>query len=250
MWHAGPYGAISVAGSGGPRSPPRPTRSGCCRPTRHGRAACLAALGFTTKSWLGALVSNAGGVLVDHGWVRVLASGHDRLPDIVTQFDTEARVLTVGYDVMGGQFAWLQTEPDARPTMHYFSPDELRWVDLEQGYAEWLHMMLDGSATRFYDTLRWPGWQTDVAALALDQGFNVWPPPFTMEGKDLSTVSRRVTPLAELISSTKTPPGNSGQRRTKAQTDRPHACPRFHHGGYSHPLLPPVARNRPQRLVR
>jgi hypothetical protein len=163
-------------------------------------AACLTALGLTTTSWFGALVAKAGGVLIDHGWVRVLGSGHDGLPDVVSQADAEARVLTVGYDVLGGQIAWLPTEPDGGSTVHYFGPDELGWLDLEQGYAEWLHAMLHGSATSFYDTVRWPGWQTDVAAIALDQGFSVWPPPFTVEGKDLSTVSRRAVPLAELVS--------------------------------------------------
>ena len=47
-------------------------------------------------------------MLVDYGWVRVLGCGYDRLPDVVTQADAEAGVLTVGYDVMGGQFVWLQ----------------------------------------------------------------------------------------------------------------------------------------------
>ncbi|WP_323373404.1 DUF2625 family protein [Plantactinospora alkalitolerans] len=50
--------------------------------------------------------------------------------------------------------------------MHYFAPDELDWQDLEQGYADWLHAMLAGSMTRFYDTLRWPGWKAKVAALS------------------------------------------------------------------------------------
>jgi hypothetical protein len=68
---------------------------------------------------------------VDYGWVRVLGCGYDRLPDVVTQADAEAGVLTVGYDVMGGQFVWLQAEPDAKPTVHYFGPDDLGWLDLE-----------------------------------------------------------------------------------------------------------------------
>jgi hypothetical protein len=162
-------------------------------------AACGAALGVSTRSWLGAVVAGAGGLLVDHGWIRVLGSGHDRLPDVVTESDAEAGLLTVGYDVMGGRFAWLQPGPGAPPTVHYFGPDDLGWVDLEQGYADWLNAILAGSATRFYETLRWPGWEADVAALGLDQGFSVWPPPFTVEGKDQSTVHRQAVPLAELV---------------------------------------------------
>ncbi|WP_239096962.1 DUF2625 family protein [Asanoa ferruginea] len=157
---------------------------------------CSAALGITTRSWLGAVVANAGGLLVDHGWVRVLGCGYDRLPDVVTA----AGVLTVGYDVMGGQFAWLQADPNARPTVHYFGPDDLGWLDLEQGYAEWLNAILGGSLTRFYETLRWPGWEAETEGLNLDEGFSVWPPPFTKEGKDVSAASRRPIPMAELVS--------------------------------------------------
>ncbi|GIJ23919.1 hypothetical protein Vlu01_45430 [Micromonospora lutea] len=161
---------------------------------------CSEALGISTRSWLGAVVANTGGLLVDHGWVRVLGCGHDRLPDIVTQADTEAGVLTVGFDVLGGQFVWIQVEPGTKPTVHYFGPDDLGWQDLEQGYAEWLNAILRGSLNRFYETLRWPGWQTDVGALGIDQGFSVWPPPFTKEGSDLSAVSRKAIPMAQLVS--------------------------------------------------
>ena len=163
-------------------------------------AASSAALGLSTRSWLGAVVANASGLLIDHGWLRVLGCGHHRLPGIIAEADTQAGVLTVGYDVLGGQFAWLRPGPDAKPTVHYFGPDDLSWLDLEQGYAEWLNAMLRGSLTAFYDTLRWPGWQDEVAALSLDQGISAWPPPFTAEGKDLSAVSRKAIPLAELVS--------------------------------------------------
>lgn len=54
--------------------------------------------------------------------------------------------------------------------MHYLGPDELARPDPDQGYADWLHAALAGAPTRFYDTLRWPCWQADVAALGLDQG--------------------------------------------------------------------------------
>lgn len=161
---------------------------------------CLAALGITNRSWLGAVVANTGGLLVDHGWLRVLGGGHDGLPDVVTEADPTANLVVVGYDVMGGQFAWLPAQPSGKPTIHYFGPDDLAWQDMEQGYADWLYAVLAGSLTRFYDTLRWPGWEAEVGALAIDQGISAWPPPWAEEGSDLSTVSRKAVPLAELVS--------------------------------------------------
>ncbi|GAA4607742.1 hypothetical protein BJY16_006485 [Actinoplanes octamycinicus] len=169
-------------------------------PAAPGRAdSVLTDLGVSTRSWLGAVVANAGGLLVDHGWVRVLGSGHDPLPDVVAETNTNG-MLTVGHDVAGGLYTWAPSSPGAKPTVHYFAPDDLAWLDLEVGYAEWLNAILRGSLTSFYDTLRWPGWETDTAALTLDQGFSLWPPPFTAEGKDHNTVSRKPIPVAELVS--------------------------------------------------
>ncbi|MEV7231337.1 MULTISPECIES: DUF2625 family protein [Polymorphospora] len=161
---------------------------------------CLTALGMSTRSWLGAVVAHSGGLLVDHGWLRVLGSGSGRLPDVVTEANPAVGVLVVGHDVLGGQFAWLQPEPGVPPTVHYFGPDDLGWQDLEQGYADWLHAVLSGSLTAFYETLRWPGWQAEVSDLLLDQGIHTWPPPCTVEGKDLGVVSRNAIPMTELVS--------------------------------------------------
>ncbi|GHJ54766.1 hypothetical protein Nm8I071_40730 [Nonomuraea sp. TT08I-71] len=162
--------------------------------------ACLAALEITTRSWLGAVVANSGGLVVDHGWLRVLGGGHDGLPDVAAEMVPEAGRLVVAFDVMGGQFAWLQAEPGARPTVHYFGPEDLAWQDLELGYGDWLEAMLAGAMTKFYEGLRWPGWEAEVASVALDQGISALPPPWTREGKDLSAVSRKPIRLAELVS--------------------------------------------------
>lgn len=164
-------------------------------------AACLAALGVTTRSWLGAVVANSGGLLIDHGWLRVLGGGHDGLPDAaVAEMVPGPGGLVVALDVMGGQFAWSQAEPGVRPTVHYFGPEDLAWQDLELGYGDWLEAMLVGAVTRFYEGLRWPGWEAEVAGVTLDQGISALPPPWTREGKDLSAVSRKPIRLAELVS--------------------------------------------------
>ncbi|WFE54747.1 DUF2625 family protein [Micromonospora sp. WMMD1155] len=163
-------------------------------------AACLAALEITTRSWLGAVVANSGGLVIDHGWLRVLGGGHDGLPDVAAEIVPGAGRLVVAFDVMGGQFAWLQAEPAARPTVHYFGPEDLAWQNLELGYGDWLEAMLTGALTGFYEGLRWPGWEAEVANVALDQGISALPTPWTREGKDLSAVSRKLIPLAELVS--------------------------------------------------
>ena len=160
---------------------------------------CLTALGMTTKSWLGALVANSGGLVADHGWLRILGSGHTGLPDVASAAQIAQKRLVVGFDVMGGQYAWFQPEPADKPTVHYFGPDTLDWQNLGQGYADWLYAVLAGSLTGFYETLRWPGWEQEVALLTLDQGISVWPPPWSAEGNDVGAASRKAIPLAQLV---------------------------------------------------
>ncbi|MBV1850144.1 DUF2625 family protein [Catellatospora tritici] len=161
---------------------------------------CLAGLEISARSWLGAVTLHSGGLLVDHGWLRVLGGGTDTLPDVLAEADPSHGGLVIAYDVLGGTFLWAPAEPGARPTVHYFAPDALRWEDLEVGYAEWLNAMLSGALTGFYENLRWPGWTDEVAATRPDQGINMFPPLWTKEGKDLSAASRRAIPLPELIS--------------------------------------------------
>ena len=44
------------------------------------REVALHAIQVTTRSTMGAIVYETGGLLIDHGWLRILGSGHDRLP--------------------------------------------------------------------------------------------------------------------------------------------------------------------------
>ncbi|MEV6832580.1 DUF2625 family protein [Amycolatopsis sp. NPDC051102] len=160
---------------------------------------CLRELRITTTSWLGAVVGHTGGLLIDHGWLRVLGSGAEALPGILDRAEPASGILPVAYDVLGGKYVWA-VNATGRPTIHYFGPDVLEWQDLEQGYAGWLHAVLAGSLGRFYETLRWPGWESEAGAVAADQGIHTFPPPWSKEGKDLSAVARTIVALPELVS--------------------------------------------------
>lgn len=59
--------------------------------------------------------------------------------------------------------------------------------------------MLGGATTAFYESLRWPGWESEVAVLRPDQGLSLYPFPFTQEGKDVSACARQAVPFTELI---------------------------------------------------
>jgi hypothetical protein len=161
---------------------------------------CLTRLEISDRSWLGAVTLNSGGLTVDHGWLRVLGSGTDQLVDVVSASKPGQGLILVAYDVLGGYFNWGVSQPGARPTIHYFAPDSLQYEDLGRGYAEWLDAMLSGAMTQFYSALRWTGWEAEVAATALDRGIHAFPPPSTVEGKDLNKVSRKDVPIKKLLS--------------------------------------------------
>lgn len=169
--------------------------------------ATLHRLQVTAGSALGALALNCGGLLVDHGWLRILAGGAEGLPDLATENGlgepspegAPPPSLTIAFDALGGVFAvdggGLAIAPG---DVCYFGPDTLRWIGLGLGHGAFVMAMLGGAAAQFYEDLRWPGWEREVAALRPDQGLALYPPPFTVEGKDLSAVSRRAVPLGEL----------------------------------------------------
>lgn len=161
----------------------------------------LLRLQVTTRSWLGAVVHRSGGLVLDHGWLRVLGSGNNEhhLASLGEINHNAAGGLIVAQDVLGGQFAWTP-DPDGKPTIWYLAPDTLRWENCDRGYGDWLAGMISGGTTAFYADLRWPGWVDEVKACRLDQAINLWPPPWTSEGKDISAASRRAVPMSEAMS--------------------------------------------------
>jgi hypothetical protein len=155
----------------------------------------------TTRSWLGAVVHRSGGLVIDHGWLRVLGSGSNEhhLASLGEINEAIAGGLLVAQDVLGGQFAWM-SDAGGKPTIWYLAPDTLSWEDCEMGYGAWLAAMLGGGTTAFYRNVRWPEWVREVEACRLDQAIDVLPPLWTREGKDISAASRRPVPMSEAMS--------------------------------------------------
>jgi len=138
----------------------------------------------TTRSPMGAIVYETGGILIDRGWLRVLGSGHERLIRTLPGWN-EGRAngfYLVADDAVGGFFAINGGELGPDPnSLHYFAPDTLSWEPTEMGYSAFFQWACSGSLDRFYDDIRWPGWENDVAKLHGDRCFWFSPPLFTEE---------------------------------------------------------------------
>lgn len=177
--------------------------------------ACLLQLQVSAASFLGALVLHSGGLLLDHGWLRVYGGGCRHLPGLAAVnhfpagFDPAWRPLdglVIGHDALGGVFALNGHDPAAagRPgapgQVVYFAPDSLGWEPLEIGYATWVTWLLSGRLDQFYDGLRWPGWQTESAGLGPGQGIVVYPFLWSEEARaNLAATTRHPVSLRELL---------------------------------------------------
>ena len=170
------------------------------------RGAELLRVQVTTRSPMGAVVYETGGVLVDHGWLRILGSGHPRLPRGLGRWNEEqvgpldrTGYLLVADDAVGGIFALNGGAlPGAPGSVHYFDPRSNTAIDLERSYSEFLVWAFEGDLATFYGDLRWDGWEEEVGGLAGDCAFSFYP-FLCAEGPPLPKRFRSTIPIAESL---------------------------------------------------
>ena len=163
----------------------------------------------TTRSPMGAVIWETGGILVDHGWLRILGSGCAQLDRSLPEWNQGRNGAEVGKpppflliadDVVGGFFAINGGGLDSTNLgkVFYFAPDSLRWENLKLTYSDFLLFCFSGDLGKFYKTERWEGWQQEIKSLKGTQAISCYPPMWTKEGKDLNKVSRKPVPVSEV----------------------------------------------------
>ncbi|NLR78274.1 DUF2625 domain-containing protein [Chitinophaga eiseniae] len=164
----------------------------------------------TTRSPMGAIIYETGGLLVDHGWIRVLGSGHAKLDRTLpgwnegksfTQSGGQPGFLLIADDVIGGFFAinnGALAPQEGIGSVFYFAPDTLEWENMEISYSDFISFCCTGDIAGFYEAFRWHGWENDVAKINGAQAFSSYPALFTKEGKDINAISRKAVPIEEL----------------------------------------------------
>lgn len=159
----------------------------------------LHAVQITSTSPLGAIALSTGGLLVDHGWIRLLGAGHPRIAgSLATWNPNPPGAVFVGYDVLGGFFAInLGAMPLPIGRMMYFAPDKLAWEDLKGEYWQVLQWAFTGDIEAFYAGLRWDGWRVDVERLGGEDAF-AFQPPLDVPGMPIAQRQRRVVAVGKL----------------------------------------------------
>jgi hypothetical protein len=139
----------------------------------------------STSSPMGALVYETGGVLVDHGWLRVLGSGHRLLARSLPCWNEGGAdgFYLIADDAAGGFFALNGGAfSEAVGWVHYWPPDSLEWEATDFSYSAFLQWCLSGALDSFYGHLRCSTWRADVAVAAADQCMTFYPPLWSVEG--------------------------------------------------------------------
>ncbi len=161
----------------------------------------------TTRSPLGAIIYETGGILIDNGWIRILGSGNKKtsrnisdwnLGKSITEFGQQAPYFLVADDVIGGFFAINGGKlGEDLGQMYYFAPDCLEWEALDMGYSDFIWWTLTGDLEQFYEGLRWNNWKEEIEQLENDKGIGFFPFLWT-EYNDVNDLSRKHIPINEI----------------------------------------------------
>jgi hypothetical protein len=169
------------------------------------REEALVRLQVTSRSPLGAVALETGGLLVDGGWVRVLGADGPAMQGIVAWNGLDGPsqavpgALLVAHDSLGGFFALNGGKWGTNiGGVFYWGQDTLLWTDLGAGYSGWLQWIFQSDLDQFYSGLRWPGWRDEIRTLSADQGIAVYPFLWAKEGGPVGSRTRRPVPMREL----------------------------------------------------
>ncbi len=153
----------------------------------------------TTRSTMGAIAYETGGILIDGGWLRFLGSGHHKLPRTLPGWNQgrSSGFYLVADDAVGGFFAINGgVFGEDVKNMYYWPPDSLDWEPMKIGFTDFFVWALSERLAQFYETLRWPSWRQDIAGLSGDSCFSFYPFLWTKEGS-LTASHRAKVPVQE-----------------------------------------------------
>jgi hypothetical protein len=167
----------------------------------------------TTRSPMGAIVYETGGILIDNGWIRILGSGSKKLNRSLPywnkgksfrEFGDSPSFFLIADDVIGGFFilngGGLGKESIGK--VFYLAPDNLLFEPLDLNYSEFINFCLAENLEKFYSGNKWNSWKTDISKLSGDSVFAFYPFLWSKEGKDINKNTRGVISIEEQYTTT------------------------------------------------
>ena len=162
----------------------------------------------TTRSPMGAIVYETGGILVDNGWLRILGSGSDKLKRNLPEWNKGKSFedygqpmpfLLIADDAIGGFFA-LNGGGFGKQDLgkiYYLSPDNLDWEPLDIGYSDFIYWAFTGDMDMFYEGLRWENWEKEIKEMEADKAVSFYPFLWS-KYDDIEKLSRKEVPIEEI----------------------------------------------------
>ncbi len=164
----------------------------------------------TTRSPMGGIIYNTGGIIIDNGWIRILASGNSKLNRSIStwnkgksfeEYGEPTPFLLIADDAIGGFYilnGGILGEDLGK--IYYFAPDSLEYEPLDLTYTEFILFCFNNDLDSFYKGLRWKNWKNDVKNLSYDKVYNFVPFLWTKKGKEIEKNSRKEVPIEEQYS--------------------------------------------------
>jgi len=163
----------------------------------------------TTRSVLGSIIYETGGILVNNGWLRILGSGHPKLNRNVPEwsrhksfdeYGEQPSFLLIADDIIGGFFAMNGggiSDQDLGK-IFYFAPDTMEWESTGYGYTDFIYWCFTGDLDLFYKGFFWKGYEEDLKNISGTEAVSFFPFLWTKEGKDINNASRKIIPIQEI----------------------------------------------------
>ncbi|WP_405397609.1 DUF2625 domain-containing protein [Maribacter sp. Asnod2-G09] len=161
----------------------------------------------STRSPMGAIIYETGGLLIDHGWIRILGSGNQKLDRTLPEWNKgktfkeygdKPSIFLVADDVVGGFFAINGGAlGDDLGNVYYFAPDALEWESMDIGYSDFLWWTFTGDLDQFYANARWTGWEKEITEINGNQGIAFYPFLWTAHNH-IDDLTRKIVPISEI----------------------------------------------------
>lgn len=161
----------------------------------------------TTRSPMGAIIYETGGILVDDGWLRILGSGSKKLDRGLSEWNKgktfenygeQPTYYLIADDIIGGYFALNGGGLGSEIGKVYYLPqDTLEWECLDLGYSDFLYWAFKGDLNKFYELFRWKDWETEITKATGNEVFSFYPFLYTKEGKNIELVARKLVSIEE-----------------------------------------------------
>lgn len=161
----------------------------------------------TTRSPMGAIVYQSGGIIIENGWIRILGSGSEKLERSLpnwnksktfTNYGEPMSFLLVADDAVGGFFALNGGAlGDDFGKVYYLAPESFEYEPLGISYTEFLLFCFSGDLKTFYSDKSWNECDKEVALLDPDNIVCFYPFLWSEKSIDINSAKRSSVSIEE-----------------------------------------------------